>query len=252
MAEAEAAAKDAAAAAKAAPPEEADVANAAAATAKEAAKAALDAVPERLRAKGVWTCGAAIGDDAYVKAKLKEKADKLDAKFARVTGRLEKGHQFPENQFQLFHMLRSCLRPTGDYCARLLFPDDAELLMKRIDELVVRTKQACFGQDVPENPRLIQFQINHNFSVFRVHARPFARVQFSSRPCASLHPCAHFRVPHAVVRRSDLRVSCVAVRARTRGAVCRLTAVPASEAAHARPAELLVCVAVLLALLVPA
>ena len=103
----------------------------------------------------------------------------------------------------------------------------------------------------PENPRLIQFQINHNFSVFRVHARPFARVQFSSRPCASLHPCAHFRVPHAVVRRSDLRVSCVAVRARARGAVCRLTAVPASKAAHARPMELLVCVAVLLVLLVP-
>ena len=26
----------------------------------------------------------------------------------------------------------------------------------------------------PKNPRLIKFQINHNFSVFRVHARPFA------------------------------------------------------------------------------
>ena len=44
-------------------------------------------------------------------------------------------------------MLRSCLRPTGDYFARLLFPDDTEPLMKRIDELVVRTKQACFGRD---------------------------------------------------------------------------------------------------------
>ena len=92
---------------------------------------------------GIKVAGIPVGDDAYVKAKLEEKADKLDAKFARVTGRLEKGHQF-----QLFHMLRSCLRPTGDYFARLLFPDDAEPLMKRIDELVVRTKQACFGQDV--------------------------------------------------------------------------------------------------------
>ena len=27
---------------------------------------------------------------------------------------------------------------------------------------------------IPKNPRLIQFQINHNSSVFRVHARPFA------------------------------------------------------------------------------
>ena len=84
----------------------------------------------------------AVRSREEVKAKLKEKADKLDAKFARVTGRLEKGHHF-----QLFHMLRSCLRPTGDYFARLLFPDDAALLMKRIDELVVCTKHACFGQD---------------------------------------------------------------------------------------------------------
>ena len=87
--------------------------------------------------------GILVSDNVYVKAKLKEKADKLDTKFAHVTGQLEKGHQF-----QLFHMLRSCLRPTGDYFARLLFPDDAEPLMKCIDELVVCTTQACFGQDV--------------------------------------------------------------------------------------------------------
>jgi hypothetical protein len=92
---------------------------------------------------GIKVAGIPVGDDAYVKAKLEEKADKLDAKFARVTGRLEKGHQF-----QLFHMLRSCLQPTGNYFARLLFPDDAEPLMKHIDELVVCTTQACFGQDV--------------------------------------------------------------------------------------------------------
>ena len=83
-----------------------------------------------------------VSDDAYVKAKLKEKADKLDAKFTCVTGQLKKGHQF-----QLFHMLHSCLWPTGNYFARLLFPDDTEPLMKHIDELVVCTKQACFRQD---------------------------------------------------------------------------------------------------------
>ena len=32
--------------------------------------------------------------------------------------------------------------------------------------------------EAPENTRLIQYQINHNFSVFRVHARSFAQVQF--------------------------------------------------------------------------
>ena len=39
---------------------------------KTSTKAALDAVSERSRAKGVWRCGAAIGDDAYVAFKLKE------------------------------------------------------------------------------------------------------------------------------------------------------------------------------------
>ena len=38
----------------------------------------------------------------------------------------------------------------------------------------------------------------------------------------------------------------------TCSAACHLTAVPASEATHAQPVELLVCIAVLLALLVPA
>ena len=57
-------------------------------------------------------------------------------------------HSDLRGMFQLFHMLRSCLQPTGDYFARLHFPDDAELLMKCIDELVIHTKQACFGQDV--------------------------------------------------------------------------------------------------------
>ena len=41
---------------------------------------------------------------------------------------------------------------------------------------------------VPENLRLIQFQINHNFCVFRVHARPFAGVRFLySRGAALVH-----------------------------------------------------------------
>ena len=78
--------------------------------------------------------------------------------------------------------------------------------------------------------------------------------EFTSR-CTHLHPCIHARTfvfRASAVRCSDLRVSCVAVRTRARGAVCRLAAVPASEAAHARPAELLVCIAVLLVLLVPA
>ena len=35
-----------------------------------------------------------------------------------------------------------------------------------------------------ENPRLIQFQINHNSNVFRVHARSFARFHCFSRPFA--------------------------------------------------------------------
>ena len=40
-------------------------------------------------------------------------------------------------------------------------------------------------RELPENPRLIQFHINHNSNVFRVHARSFARFHCFSRPCAS-------------------------------------------------------------------
>ena len=72
VAEAEAAAKEATAAAKAEPSEEAGEVDAAAAATKEAAEAALDVVPERSGAKGVWSCEAAIGDDAYVTSELKE------------------------------------------------------------------------------------------------------------------------------------------------------------------------------------
>ena len=76
-ADAEAAAKEATAAAKEALPEEAGEANAEAAAAKEAAEAALDAVPKSSRAKDVWSCGAAIGDDSYATLKLKELKGKL-------------------------------------------------------------------------------------------------------------------------------------------------------------------------------
>ena len=52
-------------------------------------------------------------------------------------------HKFTSHHFTT---LRS--KFTSHYFARLLFPDDAELLMKHINELIVCTKQACFGQDV--------------------------------------------------------------------------------------------------------
>ena len=57
------------------------------------------------------------------------------------------------------------------------------------------------GHMTPRNPRLIQFQINHNISCFRVHARPFvfrASMVRRSDLCVSLR-CARTRaVPFAV------------------------------------------------------
>jgi hypothetical protein len=93
------------------------------------------------------------------------------------------------------HVLR-CARVCGAVC-RLTAVPASEAAHGQPAELLV-----CVALG---NPRLIQFQINHNFSVFRVHARPFARVQFSSRPFARVQfssrpfafsrPCASFRVP---------------------------------------------------------
>ena len=71
---------------------------------------------------------------------------------------------------------------------------------------------------------------------------------------ASIHVLASMRVLSCSVRLRFGAVTCVShvLRCtRARGAVCRLTAVPASEAAHAQPVELLICVVVLLMLLVP-
>ena len=57
----------------------------------------------------------------------------------------------------------------------------------------------CASVVPPENPCLIQFQINHNFSVFRGHVCPFAQVQFLLCPFTSLHPCTSFRMSSFLV-----------------------------------------------------
>ena len=43
---------------------------------------------------GIKVASIPISNNVYVKAKLKEKADKLDANFMCVTGHLEEGHYF--------------------------------------------------------------------------------------------------------------------------------------------------------------
>ena len=97
---------------------------------------------------GIKVAGIPLGDAAFVEETLKRKGDKLELKFDQVTSRLEAAHGW-----QLFSILRYCLRPTGDYFARLLFPSDAEPLMERIDDLVTATAQASFGQDIsPQGP----------------------------------------------------------------------------------------------------
>ena len=116
-----------------------------------------------------------------------------------------------------------------------------------------------------KSPRKSPFNTIPNQSQFQWCTRPCASFRTSSilvasirtssllvtsiRILASMHTLscsAHLQFGAVTSGRSDLHVSCVAVRARAHGAVCRLAAVPASEAAHARPAELLICVAVLL------
>ena len=57
----------------------------------------------------------------------------------------------------------------------------------------------------PENHCLIQFQINHNFSVFHVHAHPFAQVQFL------LHPFASFRTSSILIVPIHILVSICAL-----------------------------------------
>ena len=150
VAEAEAAAKDAAAAAKAAPPEEADEANAAAATAKEAAKAARDAVPERLRAKGVWTCGAAIGDDAYVTHKLKE----LEVKLCGSGTDADKGELLTiaselaaADPHAAHAAIQYSLQARVDWVMSVHLPEETRSLAAAVDRTLRTCYALCFGAD---------------------------------------------------------------------------------------------------------
>jgi hypothetical protein len=92
---------------------------------------------------GIKVAGIPLGDAAFMGAALDTKATKLEAKFTQVANQLA-----PRNQFQLWAVLRCCLRPTGDYFARLLFPDDAAPLMHRIDAAVRQVKELSFSQDL--------------------------------------------------------------------------------------------------------
>ena len=71
-----------------------------------------------------------------------------------------------------------------------------------------------------------QSQINCFFASMRVLSHKFTARRVHSRSCVHAR---RFVFRASAVRHSDLRVSCVAVRARVRGAVCRLTAVPANS-----------------------
>ena len=97
---------------------------------------------------GIKVAGIPLGDPAFVAETIKRKGGKLEAKFGTVKAKLELEHGW-----QLFSLLRSCLRPTGDYFARLLLPTDAAPLMEQIDDLVTSTAAASFGQDTsPQGP----------------------------------------------------------------------------------------------------
>ena len=68
---------------------------------------------------GIKVAGIPLGDPAFVGETIRRKGNKLEAKFGTVKAKLELEHGW-----QLFSLLRSCLRPTGDYFARLLLPTD--------------------------------------------------------------------------------------------------------------------------------
>ena len=58
---------------------------------------------------GIKVAGIPLGDAAFVAEALRRKGDKLQAKFETVTSKLEHTHGW-----QLFSLLRYCLRPTGN------------------------------------------------------------------------------------------------------------------------------------------
>ena len=70
----------------------------------------------------------------------------------------------------------------------------------------------------PENPRLIQFHINHNSNVFRVHARSFARFHCFSRPCVSFRTSSILIAPIRVL--ASMRALSCSARPRFGAVTC--------------------------------
>ena len=122
-----------------------------------------------------------------------------------------------------------------------------------------------------EKPRKFPFNTIPNQSQFQCFSHPCASFRTSSILVASIRmssilivsicilasmctlSCSvHLQFGTVTSGHSDLQVSCAAEHMCTHSAACCLMAVPASEAAHVQPAELLICIVVLLALLVPA
>ena len=68
----------------AASPENAAAAAATAAEAKEAAEETRRGVPRSARAHGFWVCGAALGSEGYIKAKLKDAQSGCVEKMTRM------------------------------------------------------------------------------------------------------------------------------------------------------------------------
>ena len=142
----------AAEAAAAASPENATAAAATAAEAKEAAEEARRGVPRSARAHGAWICGAALGSEGYIKAKLKEVQIRLcgqeDSDGAFLTTLKELSDADPHAAHSAIHY---SLQSRVDYLLETHLPDHTRDLAEAVDAVLRKCYLVCFGTDLLES-----------------------------------------------------------------------------------------------------
>jgi len=143
--EKEAAAAAAEEAARSASTHEKESAEQEAKTAKATAIDARKAVPEELRAYGIVTCGAAVGDDEFVTNFLHQETDRITSRI-RDTATSLTAESAQAGQYAL----RLSLQNRADHLLATHLPKQTRDLAKRVEETLGKGRQQAYGMDLQD------------------------------------------------------------------------------------------------------
>ena len=120
--------------------------------ARQCAKQAKSDVPEEHRSYGVWLCGSAIGDDDYVRLRLKKKTTELWGDQAKTDprGKIEKTAQnlMAESAHVAHSVIYYSLQCRIDWLLATHLPSQTKDLAHAADSVLRRIYKQCYGCDL--------------------------------------------------------------------------------------------------------